>query len=82
MNARDLEALRSGAVAAFREVPIGTRLPGMKRPLTQEDARLIAIYESALQVLNRAGALRDGWLEANQIKLIEDDSLPEEDDYS
>jgi hypothetical protein len=81
LNGADLVLLRAGALVAFRELKIGAKLPGMSKPLTQDDVRLLAIFESALQVLNGKGAFKDGWLEANPIKLLEEDSLPREDDY-
>ena len=81
MNADDLVLLRAGAVTAFRELPIGAKLPGSVKPLTTDDMRLLAIFESALQVLNRRGAFKEGWLDGNPIKLLTEDSNPKEDDY-
>jgi hypothetical protein len=54
----------------------------MKRPLTQDDATAHCHLRVCAPGFESGRRLRDGWLEANPIKLIEDDSLPEEDDYS
>lgn len=81
MNCRDLSDLRSAAVKAFTELPMGARIQGCEKPMTQDDLRLLAIYDAALQIINRKGGLKDGWLEKNPIEFLEDDSLPKEDDY-
>lgn len=80
MNAKDLTALRQGAVTAFRELPMGT-LEGGAKPLDADDHRLLAIYESAVQLLNSKGLLvSDGAILARP-RFVQVDSCPPEDDY-
>lgn len=82
MNCKDLSNLRQAAIASFRAIPVTARLDGCLKSLTAEDLRLISVYEATLQLLNSKGALKEGWLDANPIQYLTDDSNPGEEDYT
>lgn len=81
MNSKQLEFFRDTAVVQFNKKAIGLKLPGASRPMTMEDARALSFYESAVMLLNKAGAIKEGWLDANPIEVLEESSDPMSEDY-
>jgi len=43
------------------------RLPDMKRELQYEEAFTLAYVEAVLNILNKKGAIKDGWLDAHKM---------------
>ncbi len=76
----DVQMLRSYSIKEFMDMPGEVRFEGMTRQLTEEERRLVCIFNASLQVLNRNGAFKQGFIDAFDLALTTPDSEPSTDE--
>jgi len=60
LTALDLFMIKDCAAQELKEAPCRARLSGMKRDLTLEEQRMLAIFKATVTFLNKNGMLKDG----------------------
>lgn len=68
---QELIDLKDLSLRGFQEMPGRCRLPGMARDMTVEEKVAVAYYQASFTLLNRQGAVKDGWLNQNGLTVIE-----------
>jgi hypothetical protein len=76
----DLLIMIGNARTTLLDFRVGEKLPGMTKPLSQDECLALAWFDAAINFLNRDGAFKPDYLAKNPVVTDFADSFPDSED--